>query len=85
MAHGVRASYYNISSINEAEGTEYMAIVTYHNSNTDVRSTLWTTRKDQAYQFESLTAAANTIEEKDFVEEFLRDEIKIVEMYDSTE
>lgn len=85
MAHGVRAPYYNIVSVYGDEGTEYMAIVTYHNSNTEARSTLWTTRKDQAYQFESLTAAANTIEEKELVNEFLIDEIKIVEMHDSAE
>lgn len=79
MAHGVRAPYYNIVSVHGDEGTEYMAIVTYHNSEIDVESLHWTTSKAHAYKFPTFTAAAAEIEDRELVNEFLTDDIKIVE------
>lgn len=79
MAHGVRAPYYNIVSVHGDNGTEFMAIVTYHNSEMKAESLHWTTRKDQAYKFATFTAAAAEIEDRELVNEFLTDDIKIVE------
>lgn len=79
MTHGVRAPYYNIISVHGDEGTEYMAIVTYHNSEMNIESMCWTTSKAHAYKFATFTAAAAEIEDRELVNEFLTDDIKIVE------
>ena len=79
MAHGVRAPYYNIVSTNTNDDTEYLALVTYHNSETDAESLHWTTWKDQAYKFATFTAVATFIEDKELIDDFLKDKIMIVE------